>query len=62
MSIDENKLLISRYIEEVINTGNVVEIEEFISSTYVEVHEGARHPVGIEGAKVNETLAPIYHD
>ncbi|NIW95525.1 MAG: hypothetical protein GWN20_22380 [Phycisphaerae bacterium] len=51
MSIDKNKLLIRRYIEEVINTGNIDEIEKFISPNYVEVHEGTRHPVGIEGAK-----------
>lgn len=49
MSIDKNKLLIRRYIEEVINTGNVDEIEKFISPDYVEVQEGTRHPIGIEG-------------
>ncbi len=51
MSIDKNKLLIRRYIEEVINTGNVDEIEQFISPNYNEVHAGTRHPIGIEGAK-----------
>jgi predicted ester cyclase len=51
MSIDKNKLLIRRYIEEVINTGNIDEIEKFIAPNYVEVHEGTRHPIGIEGAK-----------
>ena len=53
MSIDKNKLLIRRYIEDVINTGNIDEIEQFISSHYVEVHEGTRHPIGIEGAKAH---------
>lgn len=53
MSIDKNKLLIRRFIEEVINTGNVDEIEKFISPDYVEVHEGTRHPIGIEGAKAH---------
>ncbi len=52
MSI-EKKLLIRRYIEEVINTGNIDEIEKFISPNYVEVHEGTRHPIGIEGAKAH---------
>jgi predicted ester cyclase len=53
MSLEENKLLICRYINEVINTGNVDDIEEFIAPTYVEVHQGKRHPIGIEGAKAH---------
>jgi predicted ester cyclase len=51
MSIDENKLLIRRFIEEIINTGNVDEIENFISPDYTEVHEGKKHAIGIQGAK-----------
>lgn len=51
MSANDNKLLVRRYIDEVINTGNVDEIEEFIGAEYVEVHEGKRYPIGIKGAK-----------
>ena len=51
MSIDENKLLVRRFIEEVINTGNIDGIEEFIASDYTEVHEGKRYKIGIQGAK-----------
>ncbi len=51
MSSDDNKLLVRRYIEEVINTGNVDAIEEFIGAEYVEVHEGKRYPIGINGAR-----------
>lgn len=51
MNTEKNKLLIRRFIDEIINTGNVDEIEEFISPDYVEVHEGTRHAIGIEGAK-----------
>jgi predicted ester cyclase len=50
VSVEDNKELIRKYIEEVINTGNINEIEKFISSEYTEIHEGERHPVGIEGA------------
>lgn len=50
MSVEENKKLIRKYIEEVINTGNINEIEKFISSEYTEIQEGERHPVGIKGA------------
>jgi predicted ester cyclase len=51
MSIEENKLLVRRYIEEVINTGDVADIEEFISPDYTEVHSGKRYPVGIQGGR-----------
>jgi hypothetical protein len=40
MSTSDNKLLIRRYINEVVNTGNVDQIDEFISPEYVEVYEG----------------------
>jgi predicted ester cyclase len=51
MSIDENKLLIRRFIEEIINTGNVDAIENFIAPDYTEVHDGEKHAIGIQGAK-----------
>jgi predicted ester cyclase len=51
MHIEKNKQIIRHYIDEIINTGNVDEIAEFISPDYVEVHEGTRHAIGIEGAK-----------
>jgi len=40
MSVEDNKKLIRKYFEEVINTGNINEIEKFISSNYAEIHEG----------------------
>lgn len=51
MSEDENKLLVRRFIEEVINTGKVDEIEKFISPDYVEVYDGVRHAIGRDGAR-----------
>jgi predicted ester cyclase len=51
MSVDENKLLIRRFIDEIINTGNINEIEKFISPDYTEVREGKKYKMGIEGAK-----------
>ena len=51
MSTDENKLLIRRFIEEIINTGNVDAIENFIAPNYIEIHEGKKHVIGIAGAK-----------
>lgn len=51
MSAEENKALIRKYIELVVNTGNVDIIGEFISPEYTEVAEGEKYQVGIEGAK-----------
>ena len=53
MSLKSNKLLVRRFIEEVINTGNINNIAEFISPDYAEVHESTRHAIGIEGAKAH---------
>lgn len=50
MSVNENKLLVSRYINEIINTGNVDMIGNFISPEYEEVFDGRRYPLGIDGA------------
>jgi len=51
MTTDQNKLVVRRYIEEVVNTGNVDRLAEFISEEYVEVHRGIRYPGGLEGAR-----------
>ena len=51
MTTEDNKMLVRRYIEEIINTGNVDRIPEFISPDYFEVHDGKEYPIGIEGAK-----------
>lgn len=51
MVIEENKLLVRRFIDEVVNTGKVDKMEEFISPDYVEIHDGKEYRIGIEGAK-----------
>ncbi len=48
---NDNKALVRRYIEEVVNTGNVAHLERFVSPDYAEVYERVRHPVGLEGAR-----------
>jgi predicted ester cyclase len=48
VSIAENKALIRRYLEEVVNTGNVDRISDFISPDYIDRNDQGR---GIEGAK-----------
>jgi predicted ester cyclase len=50
MSINENKAIVRKYINEVINTGNIDMISNFISPNYREVYNGKIYPIGIEGA------------
>ena len=52
-SIDQNKLLVRRYYEDVVNTGDVDRIPDFVSSNYVEIYNGIRNECGIEGAEAH---------
>ncbi|MEN6425209.1 MAG: ester cyclase [Phycisphaerales bacterium] len=51
MREEENKLLVRRYVEEIVNTGDVTRLADFIVPDYVEVYRNVRYAVGIEGAK-----------
>ena len=53
MTSEENKLLVRRYYEEIVNTGKLDSIECFIAPEYTEVHDGKRHVMGVEGAKAH---------
>lgn len=50
MSIEENKSIVRKYIEEVLNTGNIDIIEKYISKDYMEIYEGKKYEMGIDGA------------
>lgn len=65
MSSEESKLLVRRYYEEVVNTGDVDQLSEFISDDYVEIQGNRRCPVGMAGAKehvvgVRETYPDLH--
>ncbi len=63
MSTDDNKRLVRRYYEEIVNTGDTREIERFISPDYEEVHDNIRHPIGLEGARKHvEGVRQVYGD
>ena len=51
MGIDQNKRLVRRYYEDVVNTGDVTRLEEFISPDYVEIYNNVRHESGLAGAR-----------
>lgn len=48
---EANKALVRRYYEEIVSTGAVDRLEEFVAPDYVEVYEGVVHPAGIVGAR-----------
>lgn len=47
----DNKLIVRKYLEDKLNTGDVSDIERYVSDDYEEVHEGVRYKLGIEGAR-----------
>lgn len=49
--VESNKRIVRRFIEEVVNTGDVDKLPAFISPDYVEVYRNTVHPIGLEGAK-----------
>lgn len=51
MRLEENKRLVRRYLEEVVNTGDVSRLPEFVSPEYSEVYDNEVHPLGLEGAR-----------
>lgn len=51
MTLEENKSIVRRYYEEIINTGNIDLIGSFIAPEYTEVYDSKKHSVGIGGAK-----------
>jgi len=50
MSLAANKTLVRRYYEEVVSTGNLDRLADFIAPEYVEVYANVRHDVGLAGA------------
>jgi len=63
MPSEDNKRVVKRYLEEVVSTGEVDRVSEFIASAYVEIFEGERHELGVEGAKDHvRGLRAVYPD
>lgn len=51
MPEQRNKDLVRRYYEQVVNTGDVGALADFIAPDHVEVHDNQRCALGITGAK-----------
>lgn len=46
----DNKMIVRRFYEEIVNSGDVSQIGDVISADYTEVMDGRRYAVGLEGA------------
>ncbi len=46
-----NKHLVRAFYEQIVSTGHVDRIPDFVSVNYTEVHQGTRHLLGIKGAR-----------
>ena len=51
MGVADNTRLVRRFYEDVVNTGDVSILAEFISPDYVEVYNNRQHPIGLAGAR-----------
>lgn len=53
--MDINKKIVKAYIETILNTGDVSNINSFISPDYTEIYQNKHYFSGIEGAKQHIT-------
>jgi len=50
MTESATKSLVRQYYEEVVNTGAVDRLADFLAPDYTEVHDNVRYPIGLAGA------------
>lgn len=59
----DNKTIVRRYYEELLNTGDISNIENYIADDYEEIHEGVRYKLGINGAREHiKGVRQVYPD
>ena len=59
----DNKTIVRRYYEELLNTGDISNIENYIADDYEEVHDGVRYKLGINGAREHiKGVRQVYPD
>lgn len=46
----DNKMIVRRFYEDIVNTGDLSKMSEVVSDEYTDVMDGNRFPVWIEGA------------
>ena len=59
----DNKTIVRKYYEEMVNTGDISNIENHIATDYEEVHDGVRYKLGINGAREHiQGVRQVYLD
>ena len=59
----DNKTIVRKYYEELLNTGDTSNIEKYIDENYEEIHDGVRYKLGIDGAREHiEGVRNVYPD
>lgn len=58
MSLDENKLLIRRFFNDVLNAGNYDAVAQYIAEDYID-HNASENPQGVEGYQ--QHMAAVLH-
>ena len=59
----DNKIIVRKYYEELLNTGDISKIENYIAVDYKEVHDGVRYKLGIDGAREHiKGVRKVYPD
>ena len=56
MSVEENKAIVHRIMEEIFNKGNVAAADELIASNFVDHNPVCGQPAGLEGLKQVVTM------
>ena len=56
MSVEENKAIVHRIMEEIFNKGNVAAADELIASNFVDHNPVSGQPAGLEGLKQVVTM------
>ena len=53
LSTGRNKLLVRQFYEEVVNTGDISRVAEFVAPDLIEIHDGVAYESGIEGMQAH---------
>jgi predicted ester cyclase len=53
MGVEKNKHVVKEYVKNIINTGEVDAISNYLSLDYIEVHNNVKKKISIQEAKMN---------
>ncbi len=61
--MERNRQVVRTFIENIINTGSLERISDYIDESYTEIYEGKEHKLGIDGARKHvEGVRAVFPD